>query len=228
MKASLTLLTFLITMLISPSHYSEPGFNGTAAGCGASGCHTSQAGILSAVVQSNLQVKITLTGTTSSVAGELVDESGNVVAVNNSTGNNPFILTAPSAGKYKVNAGYKNPSKKWDSTTVTIVVADIGNDLMETTPDSYKLYNNYPNPFNPSTKIFYSVPERSRVSLKIYDMIGNEVASPVNEEKSSGNYSFNFDAGNLASGVYFYQLEAVPLSGLRSGFKETKKMILTK
>ena len=228
MKASLTLLSFLITMLICPLHYSEPGFNGIAPGCGASGCHTSQAGILSAVVQSNLQVKITLSGTTSSVAGELVDEGGNVVAVNNSTGNNPFVLTAPSAGKYKVNAGYKNPSRKWDSTTVTIVVADIGNDLMETTPHSYKLYNNYPNPFNPSTKIFYSIPERSQVTLKIYDMIGNEVASPVNGEKASGNYSFNFEAGNLASGVYFYQLEAVPLSGLRTGFKETKKMILTK
>lgn len=106
MKASLALITILITILISPLHYSEPGFNGTTPGCGGSECHTSQTGILSAVVQSNLKVQITLSGTTSSIGGELVNESGNVVAVNNSTGNNPFILTAPSAGTYKVNAGY--------------------------------------------------------------------------------------------------------------------------
>jgi hypothetical protein len=227
MKASLTLLAFLITMLISPLRYAEPGFNGTAPGCGGSGCHTSQAGILTATVQSNLQVKISLPSATGNVAGELVDVNGNVVAVMNPT-NNPFTLTAPSAGTYRVNAGYKNPSRKWDSTTVTINVTGIANDLIESTPHTYKLYNNYPNPFNPSTKIFYSVPERSQVTLKIYDMIGNEVASPLNGEKASGNYSFNFDAGNLASGVYFYQLEAIPLSGLRTGFKETKKMILTK
>lgn len=228
MKASLTLLTFLITMLNSPLQYSEPGFNGTAPGCGGSDCHTSQAGILSATVQSNLQVKITLSGTTADVAGELVDVGGNVVAVINKTSSNPFTLTAPSAGTYKVNAGYKDPSRRWDSTTVTIVVADIGNDLIEATPHTYKLYNNYPNPFNPSTKIFYSIPDRSQVTLKIYDMIGNEIATPVNEARSSGSYSFNFDASNLASGVYFYQLQAIPLSGLHSGFKETKKMILTK
>ena len=122
MRARLTLLTFLITMLISSLNYSEPGFNGTTPGCGGSGCHTSQAGILSASVQSNLQVQITLSGTTGNVGGELVDESGNVVAVINKNSSNPFTLTAPSAGTYKVNAGYKNPSRRWDSTTVTFPV----------------------------------------------------------------------------------------------------------
>jgi len=221
MKASLTVITVLITMLLSPLHFSEPGFNGTAPGCGGSGCHTSQAGILSAVVQSNLQVKITLSGTTNSVAGELVDENGNVVAVNNSTSNNPFILTAPSAGKYKVNAGYKNPSRKWDSTTVTIILADIGTKLMETTPHSYKLENNYPNPFNPSTKISWQSPVSSHQTLKVYDLMGNEVATLVDEYKPAGNYNAEFDASNLASGIYFYKLQA-------GAFAETKKMILTK
>ena len=72
MKASLTLLTFLITMLISPSHYSEPGFNGTAAGCGASGCHTSQPGIIPALFRVIFKFKLHFRST-SSVAGGLVD-----------------------------------------------------------------------------------------------------------------------------------------------------------
>jgi hypothetical protein len=221
MKASLVRLAFLITMLFSPLHFSEPGFNGTTPGCGGSNCHTSQTGILSAAVQSNLQIKITLSGTTGNVAGELVDAAGNVVAVINKTSSNPFTLTAPSAGTYKVNAGYKNPSKKWDSTTVTIILADIGTNLMETTPHSYKLENNYPNPFNPSTIISWQSPVSSWQTLKIYDVMGNEVATLVDEYKSAGRYEVEFDASNLSSGIYFYKLQA-------GAFAETKKMILTK
>ena len=231
MKASLIYLTFLIKMLISPFHLCEPGFNGIASGCGGSGCHTSQSGILSATVQSNLQVKITLTGTTGKVAGELVDAGGNVVAVINTTSNNPFTLTAPSAGTYKVNAGYKNPSRRWDSITVTIVLADIGNNLIEATPHSYKLDNNYPNPFNPSTKIRWQSPVSGWQTLKVYDLLGNQVATLVDEYKPAGNYEVEFsakgvsvsggDASKLSSGIYFYKLQV-------GAFTETKKMILTK
>lgn len=221
MKASLVILITFVTMLMSSTSFSEPGFNGATPGCGASGCHTSQAGILTATVQSNLQVKITLTGTTSKVAGELVDESGNIVAVINSTSSNPFTLTAPSAGIYKVNAGYKSPNRRWDSTTVAIVLADIGNNLIESTPQTFELNNNYPNPFNPSTKISYSIPKQSRVTLKVYDLIGNEVSTLVSEEMAAGNYEFEFDASKLGSGVYLYKLQA-------GNFIETKKMILLK
>ena len=219
MKASLSLFAVLITMLISPSLYSEPGFNGTTPGCGGSGCHTSQAGIVSAVVQGNLQVKITLSGASSKVAGELVDENGTVVAAINSTSNNPFILTAPSAGIYKVNAGFKSPNRRWDSTTVSFVLADVGNNLIESTPHTFKLNYNYPNPFNPSTKISYSIPKQSIVTLKVYDPMGNEVSTLVSEEKAAGNYEVNFNAKNLSSGIYFYKLQA-------GNFVETKKMIL--
>jgi hypothetical protein len=66
----------------------------------------------------SLQVEVTITGNTGNVAGELVDGGGNVVDVINTTSNNPFILTAPSEGTYLVNAGYKNPSRRWDSTHV--------------------------------------------------------------------------------------------------------------
>ena len=67
--------------------------------------------------------------------------------------------------------------------------------------------NNYPNPFNPTTNIEFTLPEQSRVSLKVFDLLGREVADLVNEVKSAGEYSVNFDASELSSGVYIYQLQ---------------------
>jgi hypothetical protein len=86
---------------------------------------------------------------------------------------------------------------------------------------TYSLSNNYPNPFNPSTKISYTIPQRSNVSLKVFNLLGSEVASLVNEEKSAGVYQIEFNAANLSSGIYFYKLQA-------DTFVETKKMILLK
>ena len=114
------LLAFLITTLATLNLYSEPGFNGSAPGCSGSGCHTFQDNIVSVVPLSNLQVQITLTGNSGNVAGELVNGSGTVVAVINTTSSNPFVLTAPSEGTYLINAGYKSPSRRWDSTHVTL------------------------------------------------------------------------------------------------------------
>jgi N-acetylneuraminic acid mutarotase len=88
-------------------------------------------------------------------------------------------------------------------------------------PTEYALSQNYPNPFNPSTKIKYSIPKLSFVSIKIYDVLGSEVATLVNEEKPIGTYELNWNAANLSSGVYFYQLKA-------GSYVETKKMILLK
>lgn len=84
---------------------------------------------------------------------------------------------------------------------------------------SFKLSQNFPNPFNPVTSIQYSIPQRSNVTLKVYDVLGNEVKTLVNEEKDRGVYSVNFDASGLASGMYLYRLQA-------GSFVETKKMIL--
>ena len=86
---------------------------------------------------------------------------------------------------------------------------------------SYNLSNNYPNPFNPSTKISWQLPVRGQVLLKVYDVLGNEVATLINEEKPAGIYEVIFDASDLASGVYFYRLQT-------NGFTQTKKMILMK
>ncbi len=88
-------------------------------------------------------------------------------------------------------------------------------------PSSYLLYQNYPNPFNPSTRIQYSVSGSQIVLLKVYDVLGREVATLVNERQSPGMYEVQFDGSKLPSGIYFYRLQA-------GSFVETKKLVLLK
>ncbi len=88
-------------------------------------------------------------------------------------------------------------------------------------PKKYELAQNYPNPFNPTTSIKYSVKNNEFVSLKIYDVLGNEIKTLVNETKEAGNYSVEFDASKISSGVYFYRINI-------GSFIQTKKMILLK
>jgi hypothetical protein len=90
-----------------------------------------------------------------------------------------------------------------------------------TNPCSYSLGQNYPNPFNPSTAIEYSVPQRTSVEIKVFDVLGREVATLLNEEKSAGVFTVRWDASGMASGVYFYQLQA-------GSFVDVKKLILLK
>jgi hypothetical protein len=86
-------------------------------------------------------------------------------------------------------------------------------------PNNFALYQNFPNPFNPTTIINYSIPKSSFVTIKIYDALGREVNTLVDEEKSVGNYSVKFEGSNLSSGIYFYQIKS-------ANYIETKKMIL--
>ena len=88
-------------------------------------------------------------------------------------------------------------------------------------PSNYILSQNFPNPFNPTTTIKYQIPELSFVTLKVYDVLGSEVATLVNEEKPLGNYEVEFGATTFPSGIYFYKLQA-------GNFVETKKMVLMK
>jgi hypothetical protein len=88
-------------------------------------------------------------------------------------------------------------------------------------PDEYSLSQNYPNPFNPSTTIKFAIPERKFVELRIYDILGREVELILNEEQDAGYYELNFDASQLSTGVYFYQIKA-------GSFIKTKKMLLIK
>jgi len=88
----------------------------------------------------------------------------------------------------------------YGDTTTTIV------DDFEKSSNEFLLYQNYPNPFNPITTIEYELKEYSFVSLKVYDLLANEVSILVNEEKFPGKYSINFNRNKLSSGVYFYKL----------------------
>lgn len=88
-------------------------------------------------------------------------------------------------------------------------------------PNTYSLSQNYPNPFNPSTTIKFSIQKTEKVSLKIYNLLGQEVTTLINRELAAGSYSYEFDASRLSSGVYFYSIKA-------GSFVQTKKMMLLK
>jgi hypothetical protein len=88
-------------------------------------------------------------------------------------------------------------------------------------PNGFVLEQNYPNPFNPSTHIKYAVANKQFVSIKVYDVIGNEIATLVNEEKPAGSYEVEFSANHLSAGVYYYSI-------VTANFVQTKKMILLK
>ena len=143
-------------------------------------------------------------------------------------------VTIETAVSWDIDMGISN----WDQSKGNYLFLNTSDPVYanpeENLPDGFVLYQNYPNPFNPSTKIKFTIPsninsQMSNVSLKVYDVLGNEVATIVNEEKPAGEYEVEFSAnggsasgGNtysLPSGVYFYQLKA-------SSFVETKKMIL--
>jgi len=220
MRVRWVVLPFAVAVisLVFIKHLStQPSFNGTAPGCEGSGCHSISANAVTATAN-NFTVSITVSGTTSTVAGELVDNTGTVVAVNNATSSNPFTLIAPGPGSYRVNAGFKSPQRTWDSTTVVItsptsVSADV--------PFGFALEQNYPNPFNPSTTIPFSRAKATDVTLTAFDLAGHEVATLVNGRMEEGRHTVRFDGTGLSSGVYFARLRA----GEQTSFM---KMVLAK
>lgn len=131
----------------------------------------------------------------------------------------------PSSNKYFVITAYDRGYNESNvSNEAAIIVTSIEGEVNPI--NDFKLEQNYPNPFNPRTIIKYTIPALTpslsrveRVILKVYDVLGNEVAALVNEEKTIGSYEVEFDAVNLVSGIYYYQLRA-------GSFVETKKMIL--
>ncbi|MCH7772011.1 MAG: PQQ-dependent sugar dehydrogenase [Bacteroidetes bacterium] len=88
-------------------------------------------------------------------------------------------------------------------------------------PNKFLLEQNYPNPFNPNTRIFYSIPAKAFVIINIYDVLGNEVATLINEEKNEGRYEVLFNANGISSGIYYYRMQA-------NEFVDVKKMIILK
>ena len=114
-----------------------------------------------------------------------------------------------------------NKGSNDDSLILVNQYTGINNNNPANIPNNYSLAQNYPNPFNPTTTIKYSLQFSGRMTLKVYDILGKEVATLVNEEKPAGSYSVVFDAGKLASGIYFFRIQA-------GNFVATRKMILLK
>jgi len=140
------------------------------------------------------------------------------------------LVTGSDATKYELA---KNLAEQvCNQQTIAANLVPVGNVLYKNSsglqvnwnfdvPKDFSLLQNYPNPFNPTTSISFSIPQSEFVTLKIYDVIGKEVANLVNEFKDAGNYKFNFDASKLSSGIYLYRLHA-------GNFTTSKKMMLIK
>ncbi|MGB5288001.1 MAG: T9SS type A sorting domain-containing protein, partial [Ignavibacteriaceae bacterium] len=127
----------------------------------------------------------------------------------------------PKQAEYKIRAiDLAEHISEW-SSTVLIYFGSFNKISTDLQNNDYRLSQNFPNPFNPTTTIEYSIKSPGDVSLKVYDILGTEVASLVNEVKEPGNYSVTFDAENLPSGMYVYILST-------GNFIDTKKFIILK
>jgi len=138
----------------------------------------------------------------------------------NKTGEGVFIFIAGRPYRYDNTASATNYEFMIDNF-MTSTLVNVDDNFSSEKPTGYNLAQNYPNPFKPSTQISYSIPGSEQVSLKIYDVLGNEVASLVDGIQSAGSHTISFDASKLSSGIYFYSLKA-------GNFLETKKMVLMK
>ena len=123
---------------------------------------------------------------------------------------------------YKVTAVDMHPYESPASNQIGARVKGAGLEkIAGSIPNEYSLDQNYPNPFNPSTRISYSIKEEGLVKLKVYDILGKEIATLVNENKPAGNYEVDFNASQLPSGMYIYKIQS-------GQFSDVKKMLLTK
>lgn len=125
----------------------------------------------------------------------------------------------PTGGRVDLNEDWTRPHG-WGFMEVIDGPTAVEN-AEEMLPKEFALHNNYPNPFNPATMIKYDLPKETDVTLKVYDMLGKEVVTLINEKQSAGYHQYSFNASHLASGVYFYRINA-------GTFVQTKKMVLVK
>jgi photosystem II stability/assembly factor-like uncharacterized protein len=126
-----------------------------------------------------------------------------------------YVISLAFNSDYRLFAGTRGGGVFLSLSTTSVEEIPTG------IPSTYMLKQNYPNPFNPTTKIKYQIPKLSFVTIKVYDVLGSEVVSLVNEEKPIGSYEVKFDGMGLPSGIYFYRLQA-------GSFADTKKMVLMK
>jgi len=130
-----------------------------------------------------------------------------------------LIIIKDSCTKYLYSFQlYPDSSVTMDTIKLEIISSIENVDYL---PITYELLQNYPNPFNPTTTINYQIPSAGHISLKVYDILGREITTLVNEERTAGKYEVKFDGTSLSSGVYFYRLQS-------GAFSETKKFMLLK
>ncbi|HEY3251559.1 MAG TPA: SBBP repeat-containing protein [Ignavibacteria bacterium] len=151
----------------------------------------------------------------------------------NGAGNNEDISNAIAvdvSGNVFVTGRSKLSSNNYEISTIKysqpIGIDPISNNI----PNKFELFQNYPNPFNPSTKINFNIPKSTFVNLIVYDALGRKLADLINEELQAGQYSYELDAANFPSGVYFYKLISYRSDDLERsyGYTDTKKMIIIK
>jgi hypothetical protein len=130
-------------------------------------------------------------------------------------------IAVDDAGNVYVTGGSYGDGTKTDYVTIKYSQPAGIEPISKYIPTEYNLFQNYPNPFNPATTIEFSIPKSEFISLKVYDILGEEVATVVADRLSAGNHKYTWDTTGLAGGIYFYRLES-------GSFTETKKMILLK
>ncbi|HJY63916.1 MAG TPA: T9SS type A sorting domain-containing protein, partial [Ignavibacteria bacterium] len=140
-------------------------------------------------------------------------------------GSNPFVLPVMKNGDHTLylnsNSYIELPIVNPSGSPLNLAFTEEENEVINNEPYKFSLAQNYPNPFNPSTMIEYSIASNEKVELKVYDLLGREVITLVNEVQVPGSYNVMFNSHNLSSGIYFYRLSA-------GSFTEVKKMIFVK
>jgi hypothetical protein len=148
--------------------------------------------------------------------GTTFEKVGFVTGKGNTYSNSNYVFS-----DNKLSSGVYNYRLKQTDYNGDFTYFNLSSVINISVPDKFSLSQNYPNPFNPTTKIDYNLPTDANVSLKIYDVTGRLISTLVNEKKLAGYYTKEFDAVNIASGVYFYRLQA-------GSFVDTKRFVVIK
>jgi len=189
-------------------------------------------GVFTQALKSNADIITIMLGTNDtksknwdSYGSEFKSDYAALIDTLQSANKNAQIFPVIPVPVFRDNYGIRNEILKLEIPIIEEIANEKGLTVIEArmieTPSLFSLCDNYPNPFNPSTKINFSLPYQTKVRINVYDILGRKVAELINGEKSAGTYEVNFEAENLSSGVYIYQLEY-------PGQVISKKMLLMK